>query len=177
MRGEDLEQGKKTRLSDGSPPHARGRHRLNIGDGAVLRITPACAGKTQVQQGSRREGSDHPRMRGEDRGSRRRRFGGRGSPPHARGRQVDGFEKRIRDGITPACAGKTAQSRFDVFQRQDHPRMRGEDADPKYPFPVILGSPPHARGRLVSTSANDTDFGITPACAGKTSHFQGRAHV
>ena len=25
MRGEDFEQGRKTKLSDGSPPHARGR--------------------------------------------------------------------------------------------------------------------------------------------------------
>ena len=46
MRGEDLEQGKKTRLSDGSPPHARGRLRTDTAKLDELRITPACAGKT-----------------------------------------------------------------------------------------------------------------------------------
>ena len=46
--------------------------------------------------------------------------------------------------------------------------MRGEDADPRYPFPVILGSPPHARGRQALVTTTDLFVGITPACAGKT---------
>ena len=50
-----------------------------------------------------------------------------GSPPHARGRQIDVSLLKPADGITPACAGKTRTS--------------------PYPQPFGNGSPPHARGR------------------------------
>ena len=46
--------------------------------------------------------------------------------------------------------------------------MRGEDAEPRYPFPVIRGSPPHARGRHREVSKTRFAQWITPACAGKT---------
>ena len=52
------------------------------------------------------------------------------------------------EGITPACAGKTAIWMTCLTGCRDHPRMRGEDAGS-----LREASP---RGR------------ITPACAGKT---------
>ena len=50
--------------------------------------------------------------------------------------------------ITPACAGKTYHEALFETTEQDHPRMRGEDAN--------------------KTICECLKFRITPACAGKT---------
>ena len=132
-------------------------------------ITPACAGKTGdlLDQGG--VGQDHPRMRGEDGPGEGLKDGRSGSPPHARGRR----HLRIRSArafrITPACAGKTFLFRFVSLFEWDHPRMRGEDAAANATTSIVAGSPPHARGRRFPCIRVDEIFGITPACAGKTS--------
>ena len=46
MRGEDDVQTGIYDLPQGSPPHARGRHSRWQPNATVIRITPACAGKT-----------------------------------------------------------------------------------------------------------------------------------
>mgnify|MGYP001645061355 CR=1 FL=1 len=107
MRGEDLKTSRTGDAISGSPPHARGRLNFLADAKDVARITPACAGKTvsttlNVQ--------DSP-----------------GSPPHARGRPSGESRRGHRPGITPACAGKTTSNWSLSPQRQDHPRMRGED--------------------------------------------------
>ena len=133
------------------------------------RITPACAGKTDVSRVGGQKNWDHPRMRGEDFWLILTDFFIVGSPPHARGRPTLRDIDIFSTGITPACAGKTRTS--------------------PYPQPFGNGSPPHARGRPAERifSGKDTadhprmrgeDFsarsppppttGITPACAGKT---------
>ena len=71
-----------------------------------------------------------------------------GSPPHARGRQVNELATRLEKRITPACAGKTDPKSGNLVFLPDHPRMRGED--------VVRD--------IISYPAE----GITPACAGKT---------
>ena len=127
MRGEDPVVDKPVDNSNGSPPHARGR----LGDFFVKsgdkRITPACAGKTKHRRYRQVSLSDHPRMRGEDPDSARTIACTIGSPPHARGRRLDLSENVHENGITPACAGKTTNVDFALFEEQDHPRMRGED--------------------------------------------------
>ena len=110
MRGEDLKTSRTGDAISGSPPHARGRLNFLADAKDVARITPACAGKTvsttlNVQ--------DSP-----------------GSPPHARGRQMDLTVTLHYLGITPACAGKTSLHLSAARCREDHPRMRGEDAIP-----------------------------------------------
>ena len=67
-------------------------------------------------------------MRGEDIMEQTRDFHGKGSPPHARGRPKARSNKYNKEGITPACAGKTPQRRWGRVHGLDHPRMRGEDA-------------------------------------------------
>ena len=52
----------------------------------------------------------------------------RGSPPHARGRRSLPDLLGNVEGITPACAGKTAENAEKQAILADHPRMRGEDA-------------------------------------------------
>ena len=46
MRGEDVERPLAAPNADGSPPHARGRQLPEVRVALVVRITPACAGKT-----------------------------------------------------------------------------------------------------------------------------------
>ena len=90
-------------------------------------------------------------MRGEDWTSLLWRRRSTGSPPHARGRQVQQGSWREDTGITPACAGKTIGRSVFSTLRGDHPRMRGEDV--------------RARCNRINHCR------ITPACAGKTPHW------
>ena len=66
MRGEDLAKELGIARGTGSPPHARGRLASMTGVPVELRITPACAGKTQIPGLVNDRERDHPRMRGED---------------------------------------------------------------------------------------------------------------
>ena len=89
MRGEDPRVSGVARCLVGSPPHARGRRTRRR---SLLRergITPACAGKTSAMDRESMKVADHPRMRGEDLGVGDERDELAGSPPHARGRQLD----------------------------------------------------------------------------------------
>ena len=168
MRGEDKKVTKEGFQISGSPPHARGRPALLFRRFPDFGITPACAGKTQSAPSARSATPDHPRMRGEDRGSMRAGLSVQGSPPHARGRLRPLRRTGLSRGITPACAGKTNGHSLSTFRARDHPRMRGEDPCAPADERAFGGSPPHARGRptLISTSTSLTR--ITPACAGKT---------
>ena len=147
MRGEDVALTLAHMTYPGSPPHARGRP----GEGAVgtprRGITPACAGKTWRAGPPGAHPADHPRMRGEDYRSRTRCGSSRGSPPHARGRQVNELPAVFQERITPACAGKTTSGSSKQVSSGDHPRMRGEDKAVVADAKIGEGSPPHARGR------------------------------
>ena len=66
MRGEDIIITRPPRASQGSPPHARGRRRLERRLPPRMGITPACAGKTSPSFSWPPPSRDHPRMRGED---------------------------------------------------------------------------------------------------------------
>ena len=148
MRGEDYLPVGDGVGDVGSPPHARGRHGCVFGFVVFFGITPACAGKTAASVLLTHASWDHPRMRGEDLGSRRRRAWPAGSPPHARGRLTSRLNVLAMSRITPACAGKTAATCSTPWCTGDHPRMRGEDGVKTWPPSMRPGSPPHARGRL-----------------------------
>ena len=70
--------------------------------------------------------------------------------------------------ITPAHAGKSPENLRFHSCRQDHPRTCGE----KHGAPVSLrcsaGSPPHMRGKAISSNSRTENAGITPAHAGKS---------
>ena len=91
-----------------------------------------------------------------------------GSPPHARGKVCPGRSSCSPAGITPACAGKSPARRRIAPPRWDHPRMRGEKMAYCSAFDAILGSPPHARGKVGIEDDKIDEIGITPACAGKS---------
>mgnify|MGYP000890316094 CR=1 FL=1 len=66
MRGENGYDVVNPARAEGSPPHARGKLWALIRDVEEVRITPACAGKTQSGDWEPEKGTDHPRMRGEN---------------------------------------------------------------------------------------------------------------
>ena len=128
MRGEDFNLDQWQAGDRGSPPHARGRRTASLAVRQGRGITPACAGKTSVSRRFMTPGRDHPRMRGEDCAEPSYLRPRLGSPPHARGRPLDGEDMALA--------------------ARDHPRMRGEDPKSSDRPVDATGSPPHARGRL-----------------------------
>ena len=153
---------------EGSPPHARGRRLVTVIAAAGKGITPACAGKTFQELCSEHSFWDHPRMRGEDRSLVFVLSFVSGSPPHARGRLREVYDRVQPLRITPACAGKTRTLGNRMTNIPDHPRMRGEDALSASGMWRTRGSPPHARGRPSAERPKVGGVRITPACAGKT---------
>ena len=149
MRGEDRLKNSNANAIHGSPPHARGRLDVSKGEIDYERITPACAGKTDLLVCFLKRRQDHPRMRGEDNYMASNAHQIAGSPPHARGRRAVGTRAARLERITPACAGKTSANSTRCAN-----------------WP---GSPPHARGRHGKTYGAKKKCRITPACAGKTS--------
>ena len=72
-----------------------------------------------------------------------------GSPPLARGIPTYNQTKRVKRGITPACAGNTDADASTYNQRRDHPRLRGEYFMVASSNSNFIGSPPLARGILL----------------------------
>ena len=85
MRGEQAERSAQVFQILGSPPHARGAVNDPVQIHVVERITPACAGSSQITNALVTLGKDHPRMRGEQSGAVSPTGAASGSPPHARG--------------------------------------------------------------------------------------------
>ena len=80
----------------------------------------------------------------------------------------------LKDGITPAGAGKTKSFQAWLATNEDHPRRCGENVAPMSSISAAPGSPPQVRGKLFLNFCRNLDSGITPAGAGKTSKDKGR---
>ena len=91
----------------GSPPRVRGKPDNLDEHDLIIRITPACAGKTKEQGGSYPSHKDHPRVCGENISHFARLSHAGGSPPRVRGKLARQKIWTTQDRITPACAGKT----------------------------------------------------------------------
>jgi len=152
----------------GSPPRVRGTGQRAVPVGRLGRITPACAGNSNISGARDRFNEDHPRVCGEQ--TVGRNVGSRlaGSPPRVRGtgdrEEIEGVKARI----TPACAGNSFFVDIACYIFGDHPRVCGEQA----PFIVQRnhngGSPPRVRGTELDKSRVSGTRGITPACAGNS---------
>ena len=169
MRGEHNWFDRVHIRGQGSSPHARGAHNLDIALPAQVGIIPACAGSTTRTTSRAWQGRDHPRMRGEHRVKKQGGKPEKGSSPHARGalQRENVVEKQL--GIIPACAGSTMTLGTPMVGVGDHPRMRGEHTACTAPSLTRGGSSPHARGALCPLCGWGTLPGIIPACAGSTS--------
>mgnify|MGYP003295060064 CR=1 FL=1 len=132
------------------------------------RITPACAGKRSTNMTKRYLQRDHPRMCGEKHSSILGSCKNPGSPPHVRGKAAPPRLGESPQGITPACAGKSLHFLWNTISSRDHPRMCGEKRKTNKNYVLLLGSPPHVRGKVNDAVKIDKQTGITPACAGKS---------
>ena len=65
MRGEHIDRMCIFPLTEGSSPHARGAHPIDLRTILQVGIIPACAGSTRLYKTMQLKGGDHPRMRGE----------------------------------------------------------------------------------------------------------------
>ena len=84
-------------------------------------------------------------------------------------------------GITPAYAGKSAVLAGEIIISEDHPRVCGEKPPMGKRIALPVGSPPHVRGKVAPFAETALEFGITPACAGKSDagqkqHCGGKDH-
>ena len=151
----------------GSPPRVRGKAISGASPRRAVGITPACAGKREKRVEKIPQIWDHPRVCGEKVTRHRAGHPPRGSPPRVRGKVTRLYALADKEGITPACAGKSHIVRGLVKLVKDHPRVCGE----KPAWPAIwlrpVGSPPRVRGKGVKHSDGRVRVGITPACAGK----------
>ena len=90
-----------------------------------------------------------------------------GSPPPMRGKVPEQGLIRLRDGITPAYAGKRQLRKHLVDAKRDHPRLCGEKVQGVWQCLSIKGSPPPMRGKVFSIAIIRIKTRITPAYAGK----------
>ena len=134
----------------------------------IVRITPACAGKTRVRFVKCSLRKDHPRVCGKDWRQKIKSDIYKGSPPRVRERLQEVLLKAGYDGITPACAGKTPLDPQQHPLHGDHPRVCGKDSVVFKLVHVHFGSPPRVRERHPHACFHLLKHRITPACAGKT---------
>ena len=151
----------------GSSPHARGKVNSFYLSSNRLRIIPACAGKSGGVFSKIKIPQDHPRMRGEKLNATWVKSLTSGSSPHARGKDISTGLPSASSRIIPACAGKSCISGSCYEIRQDHPRMRGEKLRILKQLRALLGSSPHARGKVTIQHTRNPTNRIIPACAGK----------
>ncbi len=126
MRGDHTSPGSASASAEGPTPHARGPHSPHHPTPGGLGTNPACAGTTP--RSGRRAGAtgDQPRMRGDHPTIKRRRVGGQGPTPHARGPHQDAAGFGGTTGTNPACAGTTPRTGTRPRSAGDQPRMRGD---------------------------------------------------
>ena len=96
----------KSRGRRGSPPRVRGKAVLVAWSLFLGRITPACAGKSHINERIAGRAWDHPRVCGEKQKFFTKAAEKLGSPPRVRGKEQLETVPKLYTGITPACAGK-----------------------------------------------------------------------
>ena len=91
-----------------------------------------------------------------------------GSPPHTRGKPSLICTTSICIRLTPAHAGKTTPFSQTLQDTQAHPRTRGENFFFLFQLFFVAGSPPHTRGKPLTSPIYGFTNRLTPAHAGKT---------
>ena len=146
----------------------RGKDVNDMLEPALIRITPAHAGKSSHRTKSLAAILDHPRPCGEKTGIFTLFHTREGSPPPMRGKARDRSRRSVVSGITPAHAGKSPSAGSFFAHGKDHPRPCGEKMSSAFCMISKYGSPPPMRGKALLDGFIGEDVGITPAHAGKS---------
>ena len=125
-RGEHPGEDGRTEIHPGSSPLARGTRLLAAFSLVRGGLIPARAGNTFLASSSLSWTRAHPRSRGEHGRAGLLRLQGWGSSPLARGTRNNTMKKMTVDGLIPARAGNTLESRARGAPVRAHPRSRGE---------------------------------------------------
>ena len=91
-----------------------------------------------------------------------------GSSPRVRGKRTRRRSLPGRNGLIPACAGKTPSILRSMGQRGAHPRVCGENLVTAVVKISRVGSSPRVRGKPLGYLRAVIRRGLIPACAGKT---------
>ena len=152
MCGKNIYQRHNGDASKGSPPHVREKRKDCSTWNILCRITPACAGKTQLQAEIRCLRQDHPRECGKNFFDRKSLLSVSGSPPRVREKHFCWVLNSLGHGITPASAGKTFLLSSQLTWTWDHPRECGKNFNQCFLQSLQLGSPPRVREKLLFVS-------------------------
>ena len=152
----------------GSSPRGRGKRRGQKAPNVHHGLIPAWAGKTRAAPMWSCSARAHPRVGGEN--STGEYFGATslGSSPRGRGKPP---RLRLRDsprGLIPAWAGKTGPRPQRTWIPGAHPRVGGENAEPKRDPLGVTGSSPRGRGKPWPGRCATRSRRLIPAWAGKT---------
>ena len=112
-------------------------------------------------------------MRGENLDDWRQLVGIEGTSPRARGKHSPSMFSTSSSRNIPACAGKTAGIDQADANRQEHPRVRGENREVFEGEDFYSGTSPRTRVKQVVDAEKRLDLGNIPAHAGKTLHQTG----
>ena len=152
----------------GSSPRGRGKRARALQAVLPTGLIPAWAGKTGCLAGGMASWAAHPRVGGENHWSPSRKITAAGSSPRGRGKQAEAAPVHGRGGLIPAWAGKTSSGPGRAQPGPAHPRVGGENYFNSFSLPVIHGSSPRGRGKLVADAFGRGFGGLIPAWAGKT---------
>ena len=130
------------------------------------RFIPACARNAREGAPSAKNGSVHPRIRGERAGPGSDRTKPVGSSPHARGTRQGLTREPGRHRFILACAGNACAGRPRLPQSAVHPRMCGECLPAASTTSILIGSSPHVRGTPPGYRLPAAQRRSIPACAG-----------
>ena len=146
-RGENCGLLPQRPVERGSSPLTRGKRGPLPRPLGRVRLIPAHAGKTVKFGYTNRDGSAHPRSRGENGLGVGRLRCGCGSSPLTRGKLITAATVISWFRLIPAHAGKTCWRRYQSFHPGAHPRSRGENVSGLGGHFRSSGSSPLTRGK------------------------------
>ena len=149
------------------PPRARRRGPLDLGDGAAVGNTSACAEKSLPPLCDEMSSQKYLRVRGEELSWTGRRSRFLEIPPRARRRGIPNWVNIPTIGNTSACAEKRMLSSLLTIRIWKYLRVRGEEICGSQFTNLREEIPPRARRRDFAGGLKDTRLGNTSACAEK----------
>ena len=152
----------------GSSPLTRGKRLCDLLEALGIGLIPAHAGKTSSPASPASRPRAHPRSRGENVKAKLSLSERVGSSPLTRGKRGAGGQRRDRQGLIPAHAGKTATTPMKSVRAGAHPRSRGENRRTASLILPPWGSSPLTRGKLQGHGLRQVTCRLIPAHAGKT---------